>query len=258
MPTCRRIHARTPAARGLFDAEEYDRQRAYFTTRAATTPLVALPALAESLGAGALWLKDETARFGLPAFKSLGVEFAVHRLAERGELAGVTTLVCASAGNHGRAVARAARSAGLAATIFLDAGVAAARVAAIAGEGADIVRVDRQLRRRRARRRRPCRRHRRPGGLRHGVGRLHPHSARHHARLHAADGRGRGGMGRRRPARRAPRPGRRRWTAGRRRQLVGVDLRSRRGRASWPWSRRWRRASRPRRGPGARRRSTAR
>ena len=141
MPTCRRIRRRAPAARGLFDAEEYDRQRAYFTTRAETTPLVALPALAESLGVGALWLKDETARFGLPAFKSLGVEFAVHRLHERGELAGVTTLVCASAGNHGRAVARAARSAGLAATIFLDADVAAARVAAIAGEGADIVRV---------------------------------------------------------------------------------------------------------------------
>ena len=102
---------------------------------------MALPALAESLGVGALWLKDETARFGLPAFKSLGVEFAVHRLAERGELAGVTTLVCASAGNHGRAVARAARSAGLAATIFLDADVAPARVAAIAAEGADVVRV---------------------------------------------------------------------------------------------------------------------
>ena len=186
----------TPAARGLFDAEEYDRQRAYFTTRAETTPLVALPALAESLGAGALWLKDETARFGLPAFKSLGVEFAVHRLAERGELAGVTTLVCASAGNHGRAVARAARSAGLAATIFLDAGVAPARVAAIAGEGADIVRVtgsyDDAVRDAAAHA--AC--HRRPGGIRHGVGRLHPHSARHHAGLHAPDGRGRGGMGR--------------------------------------------------------------
>ena len=38
-------------------------------------------------------------------------------------------------------MARAARSAGLAATIFLDADVAAARVAAIACEGADIVRV---------------------------------------------------------------------------------------------------------------------
>ncbi len=98
--------------------------------------------MAEVLGVGALWLKDETSRFGLPAFKSVGVEFAVHALATRGELAGVTTLVCASAGNHGRAVARAARSAGLAATIFLDRDVAAARVAAIAAEGARVVRVD--------------------------------------------------------------------------------------------------------------------
>ena len=114
------------------------------------TPLVDLPGLADALGVGALWLKDETSRFGLPAFKSVGVEFAVHALAARGELAGVTTLVCASAGNHGRAVARAARSAGLAATIFLDRDVAPARVAAIAAEGARRRARRRQLRRRRA------------------------------------------------------------------------------------------------------------
>jgi diaminopropionate ammonia-lyase len=128
-------------ARGLFDAPEYARQRAFFTTHPATTPLVSRPALAASLGLGALLVKDETSRFGLPAFKSVGVEFAVDALGRRGDLAGVTTLVCASAGNHGRAVARAARSAGLAATIFLDADVAAVRVAAIASEGATIVRV---------------------------------------------------------------------------------------------------------------------
>ncbi len=127
-------------ARGLFDASEYARQRAFFTTHPAT-PLVSRPALATSLGLGGLLVKDETSRFGLPAFKSVGVEFAIHALGARGELAGVTTLVCASAGNHGRAVARAARSAGLAATIFLDADVAPARVAAIASEGAAIVRV---------------------------------------------------------------------------------------------------------------------
>jgi diaminopropionate ammonia-lyase len=128
-------------ARGLFDAPEYARQRAFFTTHPAATPLVSRPALAASLGLGALLVKDETSRFGLPAFKSVGVEFAVDALRARGDLAAVTTLVCASAGNHGRAVARAARSAGLAATIFLDAGVAPARVAAIASEGATIVRV---------------------------------------------------------------------------------------------------------------------
>lgn len=128
--------------RGLFDADEYARQRAYFTTRQAPmTPLVTRPALAAALGLGDLWVKDETARFGLPAFKGLGAGFAVAALAARGELAGVTSLVCASAGNHGRAVARAAREAGMPATIFLDEHVVPARVAAITGEGAAIVRV---------------------------------------------------------------------------------------------------------------------
>jgi len=134
--------ARRPGPAGLFTADEYARRRAFFTTRVAPTPLVRLPALATRLGLGAVWVKDETVRFGLPAFKSLGVEFAVEGLRARGELEGVTTLVCASAGNHGRAVARAARVAGLSARIFLDADVAPARVAAIASEGAEIVRVE--------------------------------------------------------------------------------------------------------------------
>jgi diaminopropionate ammonia-lyase len=133
--------ARSPVDRGLFTAEEYARQRAFFTTHEAATPLRSCPGLAAALGIGALAVKDETSRFGLPAFKSLGVEFAIHELAARGDLPAGTTLVCASAGNHGRAVARAARSAGLGAVIFLDAGVAAARVAAIEGEGARVVRV---------------------------------------------------------------------------------------------------------------------
>lgn len=137
-----RASVRRPGATGLFTADEYARRRAFFSTRVASTPLVRLPALAARLGLGGVWVKDETARFGLPAFKSLGVEFAVHALGARGALAGVTTLVCASAGNHGRAVARAARVAGLQARIFLDADVAPARVAAIASEGAEIVRVE--------------------------------------------------------------------------------------------------------------------
>ncbi|MFN7978854.1 MAG: diaminopropionate ammonia-lyase [Vicinamibacterales bacterium] len=100
------------------------------------------PALAATLGLADVWIQDETSRFGLPAFKSVGVEFAVARLRERGGLDGVTTLVCASAGNHGRAVARAARAAGRSARIYLDRDVATPRLEAIASEGADIVRVD--------------------------------------------------------------------------------------------------------------------
>lgn len=134
--------ARRAGAAGLFSADEYARRRAFFTTHDDAAPLVRLPALATALGLGAVWVKDETSRFGLPAFKSVGVEFAVARLRARGELDGVTTLVCASAGNHGRAVARAARVAGLGARIFLDRDVSAARVAAIASEGAAIERVD--------------------------------------------------------------------------------------------------------------------
>jgi diaminopropionate ammonia-lyase len=142
MPTTFRAAAtRRTSATGLFTAAEYARQRAFFTTRVAPTPLVRLPGLAAALGLGALWVKDETRRFGLPAFKSLGVEFALHELSARGGLRDVSTLVCASAGNHGRAVARAARERGLRARVFLDADVAGSRVAAIASEGAEVVRV---------------------------------------------------------------------------------------------------------------------
>ncbi len=142
MLTLHQMPRRHSGATGLFTAAEYARRRAFVTTRVPPTPLVRLPGLAARLGLADVWVKDETSRFGLPAFKSLGVEFAVQGLRERGALDGHPTLVCASAGNHGRAVARAARVAGCRARIFLDADVAPARVAAIASEGADIVRVD--------------------------------------------------------------------------------------------------------------------
>ena len=133
--------ARRPGARGLYTSDEYDRRRAFYSNTP-RSPRVRRPALAASLGLADVWVQDETSRFGLPAFKSVGVEFAVAQLRDRGDLDGVTTLVCASAGNHGRAVARAARVAGLTARIYLDRDVAQPRLDAIAGEGADIVRVD--------------------------------------------------------------------------------------------------------------------
>ena len=52
-----------------------------------------------------------------------------------------TSIWAASEGNHGRAVARAAAQRGLAARIFLPAATSEARAAAIAGEGAEVVRV---------------------------------------------------------------------------------------------------------------------
>ncbi|HRA49257.1 MAG TPA: hypothetical protein PK819_14385, partial [Thermomicrobiales bacterium] len=42
----------------------------------APSPLIALPGIAEALGIGQVWLKDESSRMGLPAFKILGASWA--------------------------------------------------------------------------------------------------------------------------------------------------------------------------------------
>jgi diaminopropionate ammonia-lyase len=106
----------------------------------APTPVRELPAVAAELGLDAVLVKDESHRLGLPSFKVLGASWAVERaLAEQ---PGVHTLVAASAGNHGRAVAHVAASRGLAARIYLPARAAQDRRDAIAGEGAEVVMVD--------------------------------------------------------------------------------------------------------------------
>jgi diaminopropionate ammonia-lyase len=97
------------------------------------------PSPLRDLGGG-VWLKDESDRLGLPAFKVLGASWAVER-ALRADPE-IHTLVAASAGNHGRAVAHVAALRGLQCRVFLPARAAAARRAAIAGEGAEVVMVD--------------------------------------------------------------------------------------------------------------------
>lgn len=132
------------AGRGLFTEDEYQQVRSFFDARPelAPTPLHDLPALAQSLGIGRLMVKDETARFGLNAFKLLGARFAMASLQAEGTLPPGHTVVCASEGNHGRAVARAARDARCHARVYMAADAAQVRVDAIAGEGATVVRVD--------------------------------------------------------------------------------------------------------------------
>lgn len=96
--------------------------------------------LARDLGVAAVGLKDESRRLGLPAFKVLGASWAVERaLRERPE---THTLVAASAGNHGRAVAHVAAARGLSARIYLPARSSGVRQDAIASEGAEVVVVD--------------------------------------------------------------------------------------------------------------------
>lgn len=104
------------------------------------TPLLELPHLAAELGLGTVTIKDESDRLGLPAFKVLGASWAIERVLR--EDPAVHTLVAASAGNHGRAVAHVAAQRGLRCRVFLPARSAAARRDAIAAEGAEVVIVD--------------------------------------------------------------------------------------------------------------------
>ncbi|QFG23266.1 pyridoxal-phosphate dependent enzyme [Actinomadura sp. WMMB 499] len=123
----------------------------------APTPLVELPSLAAELGVRRLFVKDESSRFGLPAFKMLGASWGAFRALSRhygvpladatlGRLRARTgerpvRLVTATEGNHGRAVAAMARMLGARARVYVPSGVHPAAVAAIEGEGAEVAAV---------------------------------------------------------------------------------------------------------------------
>jgi diaminopropionate ammonia-lyase len=106
----------------------------------APTRVRQLDAVAAELGLAAVQVKDESNRLGLPAFKILGAAWAVER-ALRAEPV-VHTLLAASAGNHGRAVAHAAALRGLGCRVYLPKRSLAVRRQAIAAEGAEVVAVD--------------------------------------------------------------------------------------------------------------------
>ncbi|MEV5878426.1 diaminopropionate ammonia-lyase [Streptomyces sp. NPDC052101] len=120
----------------------------------APTPLTELPSSAREWDVGRVFVKDESWRLGLPAFKALGASWAIHRiLAERaadaadaahgahGAERGPVTLVTATDGNHGRAVARMAHRLGQRAHVFVPRGVHPQAVAAIAAEQAQVTEV---------------------------------------------------------------------------------------------------------------------
>ena len=127
----------------------------------APTPLRSLPGLAKQLHVGNIWVKDESQRFGIKAFKALGASYAIYRVLkakwyerfkeeltpaafQSGNVAGrlgEITFCAATDGNHGRAVAWTARMLGQKAVINMPADSVAARVASIKNEGADVVLV---------------------------------------------------------------------------------------------------------------------
>jgi diaminopropionate ammonia-lyase len=119
-----------------------------------------VPNLAAKFGVKRVWVKDESKRLGLPSFKILGASWATYQALKKrtghpldnwqtiAELRrqlqplGQLTLIAATDGNHGRAVAHMAALLGFSARILVPENTVAERIAAIAGEGAEVVVVN--------------------------------------------------------------------------------------------------------------------
>ena len=127
----------------------------------APTPLYTLPALAQKLGVKNIYLKDESQRFGLKAFKALGGSYAMAcHIAEligkdiselpfdvmtseevRRDLQTVT-FATTTDGNHGRGVAWMARQLKQNAVVYMPKGSSQQRLTSIRNEGATAEIVD--------------------------------------------------------------------------------------------------------------------
>lgn len=120
------------------------------------TPLVELDNLAKKIGLKGIYLKDESYRFGLNAFKVLGGSFAMGRyLADKlgedikdlpyerltsdevREKLGDITFVTATDGNHGRGVAWTANRLKQKSVVYMPKGSSLQRLNNIKAEGAD-------------------------------------------------------------------------------------------------------------------------
>ncbi len=120
------------------------------------TRLVSLRTAAAGLGVKAIYLKDESTRFGLKSFKGLGGSYAVFRVLcdrlgldpgsavfsdltsdENRKKCGDMVFVTATDGNHGKGVAWASRLFGCKAYVYLPAGTVEARRKAIEDAGAE-------------------------------------------------------------------------------------------------------------------------
>lgn len=120
------------------------------------TPLVELKHTAKSMGLGNIYIKDESYRFGLNAFKVLGGSYAIgNYLAKRlgksitempyeklvsGEIKrelGDITFITATDGNHGRGVAWTAKQLQQKSVVYMPKGSAEERLMNIRAEGAD-------------------------------------------------------------------------------------------------------------------------
>ncbi len=120
------------------------------------TRLARLDQLAERLGVGSVWVKDESSRFGLNAFKGLGGSYCIANYigeqigipgdklrfqeltrSEVREKAGDLTFVTATDGNHGRGIAWTAKQFGYKSLVLMPKGSAKERLENIRALGAE-------------------------------------------------------------------------------------------------------------------------
>jgi diaminopropionate ammonia-lyase len=141
----------------LFAPQKIDKARTFHRSfqEYSETPLHRLDNLAEMLGVGGIFVKDESFRFGLNAFKVLGASFAIAQyLAKRlgtdvdhfdfsaltspeiRKRLGDITFVAATDGNHGHGVAWTARKLNQRAVVYMPKGSSLARLERIRAEGA--------------------------------------------------------------------------------------------------------------------------
>ena len=158
------VRHRGNAVEQVVKAEDFDAAQKIISTWKgyAPTPLLSLSGLAQQLSIAAIDYKHEGGRFGLGSFKALGGAYATLRLLqrevsktvgrdicvhdlERGEYADITagiTVVSATDGNHGRAVAWGAQRFGARCRIYIHAEVSENRADTIRDFGAEVVRVN--------------------------------------------------------------------------------------------------------------------
>lgn len=125
------------------------------------TPLLSLDRLASELGVAGIYIKDESSRFGLNAFKGLGAAFTLASfIAQKlgrsvwdmtySELfspelkreLGEYTFFATTDGNHGRAIAWAAKKIGQKCVIYMPKGCPENKAEAIRREGAEVYITD--------------------------------------------------------------------------------------------------------------------
>ena len=105
------------------------------------TPLISLPKLAKNLGIKELLVKDESKRFRINTFKSLGASYAIAKVISQRKKEKL--IFCtATDGNHGRSVAWAARNSRQKSVVYVPKYTTEQRIKNIKKHGAEVIIVD--------------------------------------------------------------------------------------------------------------------